>query len=92
MAKRIFKYALSIADQVVLWIPKNHKLLSTGQDPYSMLCVWAEIDENETVSEYRRFRIIGTGNPMPPDMDQFQFVGSVLQDVFMWHIYAEIVN
>jgi hypothetical protein len=83
---KIYKYPLQLTDEQVVQMPGGAKILSTALDPRGNLCVWALVNpELEMVD--RLFMIIGTGNPTPDCIEWAEFVGTVRQEVFMWHVF-----
>jgi len=84
---KIFKYLLTLEDSQVLYLPKGAKILSVGEQR-GILYLWAEVDP-EADPEPRTIEIIGTGNPML--QEKRVFIGTVLPDPFVWHVY-EIVS
>lgn len=59
----IHKYALAINDVVDIEMPSNATLLDC-QVQRGAVCLWAWVD-TENRKERRRFRVIGTGHPIP---------------------------
>ena len=82
--KTIYKYPLSEAVQM----PKGAKIL-TAQDQGGQIFIWAEVDSHARTDKTREFLIIGTGQELP-NLDNWQYVATVQQGIFVWHIYAEI--
>lgn len=82
----IFKYQLNITDEQSLFVPQGFRPLSVGNQ-HGQVTMWAEV-KALTPDRYVKVRIIGTGNMMP-NMAGFHFVGTVFQDPFVWHVYAE---
>ena len=82
--KTIFKYAVEITDEQVVKMPKGAHALS-AQIQNGQLCVWAMVDtESELVD--RTVRIFGTGNPV--DLNgMWQFLGTVQERIFVWHVF-----
>jgi hypothetical protein len=85
--KTIWKFPLEVTDFQTIRMPKDAEILSVA-DQYGVVCVWAKVDsENEL--EDRTFYIAGTGN-LFDDSWNWQFVGSVQQSVFVWHVFVEV--
>ena len=81
--KRIFKYSLDVVDMQTVVMPEHARILSVANQ-HGNLCLWAEVDtDNHT--EDRVISVYGTGNPLPDN--QGHFVGSVIIDPFVWHVY-----
>lgn len=91
MAKTIYKYELPIVDQVVLVMPKGAIPLcvqAQGDD----LQLWAMVDPKAPMEE-RKFRIIGTGHPIPDSRDLVYIdtvqvrINSAYGGVLVWHVF-----
>jgi hypothetical protein len=50
------------------------------------LCLWASVDPERNPSTIRIF-IVGTGHPIPADANNY--VGTVQDRMFIWHVYTE---
>lgn len=85
--KTIFKYPTEITDEQIVMMPKDAHALST-QIQNGRLCIWALVDTDNELVE-RRVRVFGTGNPV--DLQgNWQFLGTVQERVFVWHIFIEV--
>jgi hypothetical protein len=85
--KTIWKYPLEVTDYQNVRMPEGAEILSVA-DQYGVICVWALVDP-EADLENRMFYIFGTGNPVSETLP-WQFVGSVQQNIFVWHVFAEV--
>lgn len=80
----IFKYELKITDEQRIDIPEGAKILSV-QMQRDTPCLWAMVNTKNKL-ERRKIAIIGTGNPCwCPDWD---FIGTIQERVFVWHVFA----
>jgi hypothetical protein len=59
--QRVFKYRLEINDVVVLYLPKDAKVL-TVQAQNDVPCIWAAVNPAMQELEKRTLRIAGTGH------------------------------
>jgi hypothetical protein len=84
--KTIWKYPLNITDTQVVKMPQRANVLSAA-DQYGELCMWALVDTEHELED-RKVQIIGTGNPANLE-GRWQFVASVQQSVFVWHVFVE---
>ncbi len=82
---QVWKYELQIVDEQTLEMPRGAKVLSVANQS-GKLCLWAEVDQSERIV-YRHFLIIGTGNLITEDFELRKFVGTVLIDPFVWHVF-----
>lgn len=91
--KKIYKYVLSQYSKLAFQMPKGAKILCVKEQS-GEICIWAEVmlnDEGEPEElEYRTFAIYGTGWEM--DLDNSKYIGTVFDNIFVWHIYEEIVK
>lgn len=94
MSRTIWKYEIEITDRQVLKMPTKARLLpfvaqQPGQ-PSNMLCLWAEVDLRNSEAypmEKVPIYVVGTGNPMPEEVGNDGYLGSVQSGVFVWHVY-----
>lgn len=85
--KTIWKYPLMVTDCQTVRMPQGAEILSVA-DQRGELCVWALVDPDADLED-RMFYIFGTGNPVS-EILPWQFVGSVQQNVFVWHVFVEV--
>lgn len=64
-------------------VPQNGRLVHAGLDPTGFPCVWIEVDPTAP-TEWRRFAIFGTGQPITPG---WLHCGSFVEQLFVWHVY-----
>ncbi len=95
----IFKYSLSISDQVLLYLPEGAEVLSVqGQE--DQLVLWAIVDPSQNV-EPRSFSVYGTGNPF--QSDNARYIGTAQVQVLpgveatnpmmgVWHVFEEPIG
>lgn len=67
MNKTIYKYPLLVTDFQEVLMPIGAEIL-TIQTQDENACLWALVDPNELVVEYRNIEIYGTGHPIYCDM------------------------
>lgn len=82
---RIWKFPLGLIDGQTIRLPVGAVILGAGLDPNDDLCLWAKVDAAQSAKHDVPVQIVGTGNPMPEVGD---FVGTVRQGRFMWHVFA----
>lgn len=86
--KTIYKYPLYIMDEQTVLLPDNAQPLSV-QIQNGELYMWALVD-SQSASNPRRVRIFGTGNHVVLD-GNWQFVATVQERMFVWHVFVEMV-
>lgn len=84
--KAIWKYPLDVTDKQVIQMPANAKVLSVA-DQAGVLTIWALVDV-DAEKEARKFYVVGTGHPL--DFTGANFLGSVQQGPFVWHVFVEM--
>ena len=90
--RRIFRYRLPITDAPALHLPAGAEVLSVGppRDGSDQLDLWAVIDASHLgFEEYRHFRVVGTGNPMPDDCGRFIGTVPTHAGTLIWHVFEE---
>lgn len=85
--RAILKYHISYTAEIdEIEIPSGSKVISAGLDPQGELCIWAIVNpENEL--ELRKFTVVGTGWTMGRELDNWEFIGTVRQGPYMWHVF-----
>lgn len=87
----IWKHQFRITDEQTLQLPYGtKKVLHVGLDPNSNPCIWCETDldkNNHLVSRPLTLFVVGTGNPVPEEA--ICYLGSFVQDFFVWHVYCD---
>lgn len=83
--KTIFKYPLVVTDEQKILVPVGAEILCV-QMQRDVPCLWAEVNVEETMREYREIFIHGTGhkyNPHKRYIGTFQkFDGALVFHVF----------
>jgi hypothetical protein len=87
-ARRVFRYALPIADAPGLMVPAAAEILSVGppRDDSDRLDMWALVNVDH-LEEWREFRVVGTGNPMPDDCGRFVGTVTTHGGALIWHVF-----
>lgn len=88
MPQTIYKYRLVITDEQTVELPAMARILSVGLDPVHDICVWAMV-EPDNRKEDVAFRVLGTGNPVPPKHKDFTFLGTVTKGRGVWHVFYQ---
>lgn len=88
--RRIFRYRLAITGAPGLHMPAGAEVLSVGppRDGSDRLDMWAVIDVRVGgFEEYREFRVVGTGHPMPDDCGRFIGTVATHGGALIWHVF-----
>lgn len=84
--RTVHKYPLVLQDFQTIKVPQLSKVLKVGHDAAGQLCLWAQVN-TDNVKEDLRIHIRGTGHPAPEHAD---FIDTVFDEQFVWHIWQEI--
>jgi hypothetical protein len=79
--RTIYKYRLP-AEAVTIPLPEGAFIISVHMqegDPH----IWADVDTSKPLQQ-RRFRVFGTGHPLPAG--DLHFIGTLLDGPFVWHV------
>lgn len=89
--RTIWKYKLNQYSKLAIQMPKNSNILCVKHFQGD-ICLWAEVNTTDGMEELetRYFAIYGTGWEM--DLDNSKYIGTVFENIFVWHIYEEIVK
>lgn len=71
--KIIYKYQLEVKDNLTIELPIGAEIL-TVQSQRDKPCIWALVD-NDAIKENRKFKIIGTGNPIE-NLSNSKYIGT----------------
>ncbi len=83
----IYKYPIERLGEQHIVMPGRHKILSAGLDPSGQLCIWVLVDTASAPAKRTVF-VVGTGNPWHEMAFGLDFIGTVNQGHFMWHVFA----
>jgi len=81
MKRYIWKYLIPTADKVTLRMPKFAEVIHIAEQG-GILALWAIVNP-DLEEEERIFYVVGTGHPLP----HAKYIGTVLIDPFVWHIF-----
>jgi len=99
--KTIYKYHIPFGNEVTVQMPKNAELYKFGLqgivNGHPDICVWALVDTETEITD-RKFRIFGTGHPIPdncisdtyPDMQLYVYYDTIFDRGMVWHIFAQL--
>lgn len=85
--KVVYKYNLGISSDLRIEMPSGAQILKV-EHFNNQASLWALVDpENSTTT--RRFNVVGTG--MSFNADGMRYIGSIIDDIFIWHVF-EVVH
>ena len=82
----VHKYPLVLQDFQTIKLPQMSTVRKVGHDAAGQLCLWAEVNTDNAPEDLRIY-ICGTGHPVP---DHAQFIDTVFDEQFVWHIWQEV--
>jgi hypothetical protein len=89
--KSVWKYPLRIENEQVIRVPTGAKPLHVGfqlGQPY----IWWMLTDSKEVVAGRTVKIRGTGHEIDFDLNQFQYVGTLVEQEplsFVYHVWVE---
>lgn len=97
MTRKVFRYRVELVDEQTITMPQGAQILSVarreggrvvlGVGSHGPVEMWALVDPDAR-PEQRRFRVAGTGHPLPSDAN-LVFLGTVqvAQGQLVFHIF-----
>lgn len=86
----IWKFTLEVTDRQAIEMPAGAEILDVQiqriSDDSRLLCLWAIVD-SRAEREMRSIAIVGTGNPMSLDLSAEDYIGTVQDGMFVWHVF-----
>ena len=84
---QILKYPFGLGVDKLMIPIHGRGVLSVGMDYDSKYCLWVEVDP-EGISVPIDVISFGTGF-IAPDDDELQFVGTVIEGPYRWHVFVK---
>lgn len=85
--KKIFKYELGRNGSTVTYTDKFIEILHLDEQSKMGPQMWALVDDDARLKEIE-IRCVGTGWPILFDVDDYEYIGSVIEDAgLVWHYY-----
>lgn len=88
--KTIYKFQLYVMDEVTIPMQPGAEIL-TVREQDGQLALWAIVDPDRPATEMRRFRVVGTGNPMHAFQPTWRYIGTIQQATafgeMVWHVF-----
>lgn len=84
----IYKYPLTLTGRQVVALPARSTPISVGlQD--RVICMWAIVPDGKLPKMDRSICIYGTWHDMGDIVSPGQFLGTVQQGIYVWHVFDE---
>lgn len=90
---RIYKYPIELIEVQDVELPAGAEILHVAfQQLSQQFCLWAIVDPETTQIVSRTIKIYGTGHPLKIDTpDQtLNYLGSIQDEPFVWHIFEQV--
>jgi len=84
--QKIFKYPLQCKDEQIIDLPAGAKILTVGNQNRSVY-MWVIVNLHETNIQHRKIIIVGTGNNLLYSDYERVYLGTVMVDVYVFHIF-----
>lgn len=81
----IWKFPLKLTDSQFVEMPDDAHILCVKMKN-GVLTMWAQVNPTFT-KRYYQVLIVGTGNPAP-EPERGQYIDSVFDGPFVWHVFA----
>lgn len=83
----IWKYNFDIGGEFIVEMPRGAKVL-TVQMQADRPCLWALVNLVDARTDERTFVVVGTGHPFDPTGREY--VGTIQDGSFVWHIWEQV--
>lgn len=84
--RTIHKYPLKMTNVAIAEMPRDAKVIAV-EEQTGTLCLWAEVDDSESMMVPQAFRVVGTGHQLCGD--EGRHIGSA---ALVWHVYELLVD
>lgn len=90
----IYKWPLAITDYQEITAPIIEQVL-TVQMQNGVPCLWAVVREPDVpprsvpVAPRLGVFVVGTGNPIPDEAEDANYVGTIQQGPLVWHVFVK---
>jgi hypothetical protein len=91
LMRTVFKYTVPVDDfRHDFGIPTKGKIVHVQASAVDKVDFWVELDSKRK-TELRTFFVIGTGHPVPHQVDtDMRYVGTTVIGIFVWHLYEAV--
>ena len=87
MGKVIHKATIDIGSSQIISLPLGIQVLPTILMQRNKPRFWYITDEEEQKTCDYEIMVLGTGHPFPEEGQLFHYLGTVADDIFIWHIF-----
>lgn len=86
--KTIYKYQLNLVESQEIMISSVHEILHVAIRDQRII-VWAYVEDDVPMISVE-FRIVGTGQEVKFNREEYLYCGTIIDEVFVWHIFKEL--
>jgi hypothetical protein len=88
MNKVVYRYEVPVDDEEhSITLPSAARVLHVASRRFAVVEFWTEVTDPPSVFlTPRRFRVFGTGHPVP---EGWQYAGTSLDGLLVWHLYEK---
>jgi len=88
---KIFKYPLELVRVQEIFLPEGATILSVKSQEQNKLSLWAAVNSDVLAeTEKHTILVLVTGSEIPESYGQLQLLSTVLDGVFVWHVFLAI--
>ena len=85
--KTIWKYPLELKDEQIIEVPVSSEFLHVGLQN-DKICLWALVNSNSNYPLVKKTILIrGTGHDIGGYYTKKDYIGTVQQGQFVWHVF-----
>ncbi len=90
-SKTVWKYRLEVADEQVVEMPANARIL-TVQAQFDEPCLWALVDPDLTAMDRRTILITGTGHRREDLASHVNYLGTlqIAMGLHVFHVFEDV--
>ena len=89
--KTIYKYPIVVGYNTINTY-ENCQILSAGLDPKGVMSIWISVDTQENKTNQLKVLVMGTGWDFPRLKGSLNFIDSVKENAYIWHVFLENEN
>jgi hypothetical protein len=84
--RTIWKHEVKVGDDPTILLHDDARIIRVGSQSRGVVTFWEEHSALGDNKVLHHFEVFGTGHRIP---DGFEYVGSVDDGPFVWHLYEE---
>ncbi len=88
----IHKHVLDLVDDQIIDIDGPVERFLSVDNQRGNLCLWTLNAPDDHIISHAKIRIVGTGHKMYEDEPYYKFLGTVVIEPLVWHVFLEGVE